>query len=177
MYYSYRGKDGVLPGVRLATSQDGKTWTRQFNPNDPRGMGQIFQSTPNAYYEWHQILKIENTYVLNIEVGIEHGARWRPVLAVSTDPVKGWAQLDPDTMLQTKWEGLYSDDTLFHVATPAFYRIEDKWYLFCQACAKPGNGIYTDGAWEMWAVECNLKIPTRPGHADVYVPGTPTTGK
>ena len=54
MYYSYRGKDGILPGIRLATSVDGKTWTRHFNTEDPRGMGQIFTSVPNAYYEWHQ---------------------------------------------------------------------------------------------------------------------------
>lgn len=170
MYYSYRGKDGVLPGIRLATSRDGKTWTRLFNADDPRGMGQIFQSTPNAYYEWHQFLKVDDTYVLSIEVGIEHGKRWRPVLAVSTDPVKGWTQLDPDTMLQTKWEGLYSDNTLYHVATPALYKIEDKWYLFCQACARPGNDVYTDGAWEMWGVECNRRIPTRPGCADLWIP-------
>ncbi len=105
MYYSYRGKDGVLPGIRLATSRDGRQWTRQFNDEDPRGMGQIFASTPNAYYEWHQILKVDNTYVLCIEVGVEHGKRWRPGLAVSTDPVRGWTQLDLDTMLQTQWRG------------------------------------------------------------------------
>ncbi|MEI2726592.1 MAG: hypothetical protein V9H26_24660 [Verrucomicrobiota bacterium] len=46
MYYSYRGKDGILPGLRLATSHDGKTWMRHFNEKDPRGMGQIFPSTP-----------------------------------------------------------------------------------------------------------------------------------
>ena len=55
MYYSYRGKDGILPGIRLATSTDGKKWTKHFNADDPRGMGQIFRSTPNAYYEWHQV--------------------------------------------------------------------------------------------------------------------------
>ncbi|MCC6155602.1 MAG: hypothetical protein IT367_17665, partial [Candidatus Hydrogenedentes bacterium] len=175
MYYSYRGKDGILPGIRLATSHDGKTWTRHFNESDPRGMGQIFESTPNAYYEWHQIQKIDNTYVLLIEVGIEHGKRWRPVLAVSTDPVKGWTQLDPDRMLQTKWEGLYSDETLYHVATPALYQFNSKWYLYVQACAKPGNDVYTDGAWEMWAVECNCKIPTREGMADIYIPGVADT--
>ena len=61
MYYSCRGKDGTLPGLRLATSRDGKTWTRQFNEQDPRGMGQIFVSTPNAYYEWRQISKVGGT--------------------------------------------------------------------------------------------------------------------
>jgi len=173
MYYSYRGKDGVLPGIRLATSHDGKTWTRHFNADDPRGMGQIFQSTPNAYYEWHQILKVEKTYALCIEVGVEHGARWRPGLAVSTDPVKGWTQLDLDTVLQTKWQGLYDDRTLYHVATPALYLIEGNWYLFVQACGKPGNDNYIDGAWEMWGVTCGRKITTRPGCADLYIPGLP----
>ena len=146
MYYSYRGRDGVLPGIRLATSTDGKTWTRHFNESDPRGMGQIFESTPNAYYEWHQAFKVDNTYVLCIEVGVEHGVRWRPGLAVSTDPVKGWTQLDVDTMLQTKWQGLYRDDTMYHVATPALYRIEGKWYLFVQACGRPATGNYIDAA-------------------------------
>jgi hypothetical protein len=171
MYYSYRGKDGVLPGIRLATSQDGKTWKRQFNQEDPRGMGQIFTSTPNAYYEWHQIFKIENTYVLCIEVGIDRGARWRPVLAVSTHPAQEWTQLPVDTMLQTKWQGLYDDRTLYHVATPALYPIEGRWYLFAQACGRPGNDNYIDGAWEMWAVTCDRVTPTRPGCAELHIPG------
>ncbi|MBC7368729.1 MAG: hypothetical protein H7343_18295 [Undibacterium sp.] len=174
MYYSYRGKDGTLPGLRLATSGDGKTWTRHFNEKDPRGMGQIFESTPGAYYEWHQISKINGTYVLAIEVGVEKGKRWRAGLAVSQHPDRGWQQLDVDTVLQTKWEGLYRDDTMFHVATPAFYQFEGKWYLYVQACPLPGNGNYIDGHWDMWAVACDLKISTLPGHADIYIPGKRT---
>jgi len=173
MYYSYRGKDGTLPGIRIATSSDGKSWTRHFNADDPRGMGQVFESTPNAYYEWHQISALAGTYVLCIEVGVDHGVRWRPVLAVSTDPTKGWTQLDVDTMLQTKWQGLYDDRTLYHVATPALYRISGKWYLFAQACGRPGNDNYIDGAWEMWCVACDRAIPTRRGCSDVYIPGLP----
>ena len=121
MYYSYRGKDGILPGLRLATSHNGKTWTRQYNEKDLRGMGQIFKSTPGAYYEWHQALKIGSTYFLSIEVGISSGKRWHPVIAVSKEPSTGWPQIDVDTVLQTKWEGLYRDDLIYHVATPAFY--------------------------------------------------------
>lgn len=170
MYYSYRGKDGTLPGIRLATSKDGKNWERHFNPDDPRGMGQIFESTPEAYYEWHQFLKVDDTYILCIEVGIEYGKRWRPVLAVSKDPVKGWKQLDPETMLQTKWTGLYDDTTLYHVATPALYQIEGKWFLFVQACGRPTNDNYIDGGWEMWGIACEKKIPTLPGYADLYIP-------
>lgn len=173
MYYSYRGKDGTLPGIRLATSADGKHWTRQFNDADPRGMGQIFESTPNAYYEWHQVFKKDNTYVLCIEVGVEHGERWRPGLAVSTDPAKGWKQLPLDTVLQTKWTGLYEDKTMFHVATPALYEIGGKWYLYVQACGRPGNDNYIDGAWEMWGVACERKIPTLPGLTELFIPGKP----
>ena len=100
MYYSYRGKNGTLPGLRLATSADGKTWKRHYNQADPRGMGHIFASTPNAYYEWHQAMKVADTYVLTIEVGTEKGKRWRPVVAVSRAPDTGWKQLDVDTLLR-----------------------------------------------------------------------------
>lgn len=173
MYYSYRGKDGVLPGIRLATSHDGKTWKRHFNTSDPRGMGQVFRSTPAAYYEWHQVFKQGRTYVLCIEVGVNRGARWRPVLAVSKDPVQGWTQLDVDTMLQTQWHGLYEDRTLYHVATPALYQIGGKWYLFAQACGRPAKDNYIDGAWEMWCIPCNRVISTCPGCAELSIPGMP----
>jgi hypothetical protein len=173
MYYSYRGKDGILPGIRLATSHDGKTWTRHYNEKDPRGMGQIFKSTPGAYYEWHQVSKIGGTYVLSIEVGISAGKRWRPVIAVSRHPDTGWEQVDVDTVLQTKWEGLYRDDTIYHVATPAFYRIGAKWYLYTQACPLPGNGNYIDGQWDMWCFECDRLVPTLPGCESIYIPGRP----
>jgi hypothetical protein len=174
MYYSYRGKDGILPGLRLATSPDGKTWTRHYNEKDPRGMGQIFKSTPGAYYEWHQVFKIGGTYFLSMEVGIAAGKRWRPVIAVSKNPATGWTQTDVDTVLQTKWEGLYRDDTIYHVATPAFYQIRGKWYLYTQACPLPGNGIYTDGHWDLWCFACDRLIPTLPGCEGIYIPGQPT---
>jgi hypothetical protein len=172
MYYSYRGRNGVLPGIRLATSHDGKTWMKKFNDEDPRG--RVFRSTPRAYYEWHQVLKVDKTYVLCMEVGIKYGERWRPVLAVSQDPVKGWEQLDPDTMLQTQWGSVYTDETIYHVATPALHQIDGKWYLFAQACGRPATNNYIDGAWEMWAFRCNRVIPTRPGCANLIIPGTPT---
>ena len=176
MYYSYRGKDGILPGIRLATSVDGKTWTRHFNTEDPRGMGQIFASVPNTYYEWHQIFKVNDTYVLSIEVGVEKGQRWRPALAVSKSPRSGWRQLPVDTVLQTGWHGLYRDDAMYHVATPAFYPIDGRWYLYAQACPLPANRNYIDGAWDLWVVESGRRICTLPGFAEVWVPGQPVLG-
>jgi hypothetical protein len=83
-------------------------------------------------------------------------------------------QLELDTMLQTKWQGLYNDRTLYHVATPALYEIEGKWYLFAQACGRPANDDYIDGAWEMRCVACDRVIPTRPGCAVLWIPGGPT---
>ena len=171
MYYSYRGKDGILPGLRLATSRDGRTWTRHYNEKDPRGMGQILESTPGAYYEWHQVSKTGGTYVLSIEVGTSAGKRWRPVIAVSQHSTTGWAQINVDALLQTKWEGLYRDDTIYHVATPALYQIKGKWYLYAQACPLPGNGNYIDGHWDLWCVACDRLIPTLPGCGGIYIPG------
>jgi len=177
MYYSYRGKDGILPGLRLASSRDGKTWNRHYNEKDPRGMGQIFHSTPGAYYEWHQASRIGGTYLLCIEVGVAAGKRWRPVIAVSRHPATGWAQMDVDALLQTKWEGLYRDDTIYHVATPARYQIAGKWYLYAQACPLPANGNYIDGQWDLWCVACDRLVPTLPGCESIYIPGQPTVGK
>jgi len=171
MYYSYRGKNGTLPGIRLASSRDGKSWTRRFDTSDPRGMGHLFPSTPDAYYEWHQISKIGDTYVLAIKVGTEKGKRWRPVIAVSRSPDSGWTQLDVDAVLQTKWTGLYRDDTMYHVATPAFYQIEGRWYLYVQACPQPGNGNYIDGHWDMWCIASDRLIPTVPGADNIFIPG------
>jgi len=177
MYYSYRGKDGILPGIRLATSTDGKVWTRHFNEKDPRGMGQIFASTPGAYYEWHQAFKIGGTYFLSIEVGVSAGKRWRPVIAVSKDPASGWLQTDVDAVLQTKWTGLYRDDTIYHVATPAFYQISGQWYLYAQACPRPGNGNYIDGQWDLWCFKCDRSIPSLPGYESIHIPGQSASGE
>jgi hypothetical protein len=172
MYYSYRGRNGVLPGIRMATSADGKTWRRHYNPDDTRRMGHLFASTPDAYYEWHQVFKVANTYVLSMEVGTSHGERWRPVLAVSRRPDSGWEQLDVDTVLQTRWPGIYSDNTIYHVATPAFYRIGRRWFLYTQACPLPADRNYIDGNWDMWCFACDRRIPTRPGLAGLFIPGS-----
>ena len=94
---------------------------------------------------------------------------------MSQDPATGWTQLDVDTVLQTKWTGLYRDDTMYHVATPAFYRIGEKWYLYVQACPLPGNGNYIDGHWDMWCIACDQLISTRPGCENIFIPGLPVT--
>ena len=108
--------------------------------------------------------------MLCIEVGVDHGKRWRPVLAVSTDPSRGWTQLDINKMLQTKWVGLYDDRTIYHVATPALYQIAGRWYLFAQACGRPLDDNYIHGAWELWCFRCDHNASTTRGCADVWTP-------
>ena len=169
LYYSYRDKDRTLPGIRYAASPDGKHWQRHWHNADPRGLGHLFPSLPDAYYEWHQIRKIGRTYVLSMEVGPERGRQWRTVLAVSRDPVHGWAQLDADRLLQMQWRGCYDEKTIYHVATPAFYEIGGQGYLFTQACARPDNDNYIDGNWELWAFACERPL-TLPGGDVLMVP-------
>ena len=79
-----------------------------------------------------------------------------------------------DALLQTKWDGLYRDDTIYHVATPALYQIEGKWYLYTQACPLPANGNYIDGHWDLWCFACDRLIPTLPGYDSIYIPGQPS---
>jgi hypothetical protein len=65
----------------------------------------------------------------------------------------------------------YRDETIYHVATPGFYQIGDKWYLYTQACPLPGNGNYIDGHWDLWCFACDRLIPTLPGCESIYIPG------
>ena len=82
-----------------------------------------------------------------------------------------------DTVLQTGWEGIYRDDAIFHVATPAFYLIDGKWYLYVQACPQPTNHNYIDGQWDLWCFSLVSTIPTLPGLAKLFIPGKPTVAK
>lgn len=134
-------------------------------------MGHVFASTPDAYYEWHQVARINGTYVLTMEVGTEQGKRWRPVIAVSRRPDRGWTQLDVDTALQTHWGEVYRDETIFHVATPAFHQVGKRWYLFAQACPLPADHNYLDGRWDLWCFACDREIATLPGHTNLFIPG------
>jgi hypothetical protein len=59
----------------------------------------------------------------------------------------------------------------YHVATPAFYQIWEKWYLYTQACPLPDNGNYIDGHWDLWCFACDRLIPTLPGCESIYIPG------
>ncbi len=145
--YSYRTAKEVLPGVRLATSPDGKHWTKQ------PGADLLSAAPESQYIEWHQVYKIKNQYVMLYE-GYNGGTRWGADVAISSSLTSGWKKAPIDVFDQTKWTG-YSDETMFHVATPAIYQIKGKWYLYFQAAH---SGYYIKQHWALWAMECNQVV-------------------
>lgn len=146
-FYSYRTAHQVLPGIRLATSSDGKQWAKVAGPD-------LLVAAPESLYiEWHQVVKIGKRYVMLYE-GYNGGTRWGADVATSSTLTTGWKKASVGLIDQTKWEN-YSDKTLFHVATPALYRISGRWYLFFQGAAA---GPYSIQHWALWGMECDLSF-------------------
>ena len=144
MFYSYRNETKTLPGIRLATSRDGKHWTKVPGPD-------LLAAAPEQLYiEWHQVYKIGNRYVLLYE-GYNGGTRWGADVATSSSLTTGWKKAPAKLIDQTKWPN-YSDKTMFHVATPAIYQINNKWYMYFQAARA---GEYNSQNWALWGIECD----------------------
>jgi hypothetical protein len=144
LFYSYRTAADTLPGIRLATSDDGKHWTKAPGPD-------LLTAAPEqVYIEWHQLCKIGNKYVLFYE-GYNGGSRWGADVATSYNLTHGWKKWPVNLIDQTKWPG-YSD-RLFHVATPAIYNINAQWYMYFQAA--PSGGPYGWQHWAMWCIQCD----------------------
>lgn len=140
--YSYRTPNAVLPGLRLASSTDGRRWTKQ------PGADLLSAAPESVYIEWHQIYRIGRRYVMLYE-GYNGGTRWGADIAISDHLTSGWKKAPPGMIDQTKWLN-YADDSLFHVATPALYRIGGHWYLYFQAARK---GYYIRQNWALWGLQ------------------------
>ncbi|MCY3018928.1 MAG: hypothetical protein NTW87_07865 [Planctomycetota bacterium] len=141
-FYSYRTATQTLPGIRLATSSDGKQWKKEPGPD-------LLSAGPESqYYEWHQVYKIADRYVMMLEA-YNGGTRWRANVAISSKLTKGWKKAPIDLIDQTQWPG-YSEDTQFHIATPAIYNINNKWYMYVQAAH---SGYYIVQHWAMYGIE------------------------
>ena len=140
--YSYRTDKQVLPGVRLATSPDGRKWTKVPGPD-------LLTSAPESLYiEWHQVQRIGERFVMIYE-GYNGGTRWGADLAMSTSLTAGWKKAPVDLIDQTRWAD-YADTTMFHVATPALYPFGGKWQLYVQAAPA---GAYYSQHWTLWGLE------------------------
>ena len=144
MFYSYRNETKTLPGIRLATSRDGKHWAKVSGPD-------LLTAAPEqVYIEWHQVYKIGNRYVMLYE-GYNRGIRWGAGVATSSSLTTGWQKAPLNLFDQTQWAD-YSDETMFHVATPAIYDINNKWYMYFQAAQ---SGDYGRQHWTGWCIECD----------------------
>jgi predicted GH43/DUF377 family glycosyl hydrolase len=137
--YSYRTAKKVLPGLRLAISTDGTHWRKESGPD------LLIAAPESQYIEWHQVYKIGKRYVMLYE-GYNGGKRWGADIAFSDRLTSGWKKAPLGMIDQTRWEN-YSDQTLFHVATPALYQIRGHWYLYFQAARA---GYYIRQNWALW---------------------------
>lgn len=144
MYYSYRGSE-VLPGIRYATSSDGKSWVK-------RGDGDILFRGPDGspdshYFEWKQVFKAYNKNILLWEAF--NGKEWTACMASSDHPAGPWIKSSFNPVFRpTGIDGTF--DKLF-VATPAFYLINNKWYFYYVGASDGGN--YNYNTWDMGAGE------------------------
>jgi hypothetical protein len=138
LYYSYRTRSGqVLPGIRLATSQDGLRWTKA---------GQILSCTPGSYdakyYEWHQILKLGQDYVLVSECFDGH--HWCAGAAHSKSAAVGWARSEKPLLRHSGVPGSFD---VHHVATPAIFDVGSRVMLFFQGGNNPDH--YALSNWDI----------------------------
>jgi hypothetical protein len=149
--YSYRTSKSTLPGLRLATSGDGKAWTKAPGPD-------LLTAAPESLYiEWHQVSKIDGRYVLLYEA-YNGGQRWVADVATSAELTRGWKKAPVSLIDQTRWPA-YADDTMYHVATPALYRVGGKWHLYFQAAPK---GPYLVQRWTMGCLEADAVVAGLP---------------
>lgn len=63
-YYNWRDSGTVLPGLRYASSSDGKTWTKGGGAGDLTGVTRLDNSPWSAYFESQQALYVDGKYLL-----------------------------------------------------------------------------------------------------------------
>jgi len=143
MYYSYRDTSDILPGIRYATSKDGKVWTKQGSGNIlSRGMA---GSPDTQYFEWKQCFKSFGKYIMIWEAF--DGKVWTICMASADSPSGPWVKSAKNPIFRPSGiRGTF--DELF-VATPAFYTFNGKWYLYYQGANNGGD--YNFNTWDMGA--------------------------
>ena len=139
MYYSYRNSD-ILPGIRYALSKDGKIWLK-------KGKGDILSRSTGGpdskYFEWKQCFKAFNKYIIIWEAF--NGIEWSACMASSNFPKGPWTKSKRNPIF--KPSGIEGSFDKSFVATPAFYLINHKWYLFYQGANNGGN--YNYNTWDL----------------------------
>jgi len=125
MYYSYRQGGNVLPGIRVATSTDGITWTKV---GDVLALG-TYPAWDSQYIEHSNVYYIESHYVLLYEGYGGSGLRpWQIGLAYSTDPLATFTKFTGNPILSPSEKGGTFDE--YHVDTASFFYKSGVWYMF-----------------------------------------------
>ena len=144
---SYWGQTTPLtePGIRHATSSDGIHWTKDTGCANVLSTG-VPPASDSAFIEWHQVQKIGPYYVISYE-GYNNN-NWTANLAYSVNPAGPFVKsLENPVFSGTFNSGDWDQN---HIATPAYYQIGTKWYLFYQGSAGGlGGGNYGASPWSV----------------------------
>jgi hypothetical protein len=150
MYYSYRhDSTGILPGIRYATSDDGINWKKQDTGNiiSRGGAG----SPDSKYFEWKQCFKAFNKYIITWEAF--NGKEWAICMASAENPNGPWVKSPKNPIFRPT--GVKNTFDELYVATPAFYLINNIWYLYYVGASTGGN--YNFNTWDMGAAILHIK--------------------
>jgi hypothetical protein len=169
MYYSYRTPPPLqqtLPGIRCATSADGKHWTKL--PGDVIHVG-----PPGSYDSTHiegaQAFKIGATYV--IMYSCFDGARYMSALASSASPTGGF--------LKSAWNPIFQPSEVSghwdheQESTAVITGIAGRDYLYYQGTNTPGD--YNAAIWHMGVAALGAPPSDAPvviGNAGFEAPAT-----
>lgn len=157
MHYSYRTATKILPGIRLAVSDDGTRFTKPGTEVLPAGPQGTFDS---CYIEWHQLSKIGAEYVELYEA--YDGKNWSIGMACANNPAGGFTKTAMNPVFQRSGAAGSFDEV--HVATPAMYRINGRWLLFYVGAnlASSHPSSYSYAHWDMGIAE--LRSPGLRAH-------------
>lgn len=145
LYYSYRTQTRVLPGIRVAVSQDGLHWEKTGQ--------EILSVAPGGYdsryYEFHQALKLGEDYVLLSECF--NGSNWCLGAAHSQHPTEGWQKSPRPLFERSDIPGSFD---VHHLATPTLFEIDGKAMLFYQGGNNAENYIMSN--WDIGVAVAEL---------------------
>jgi hypothetical protein len=168
MYYSYRNGGTVLPGIKLAHSSDGISWTKDNIQVLTHGADGTYDST---YIEWHQILKLDDKFVLIYECyGNVGGVSVYQGAMASCSTYNGtFVKSSKNPIVPPSPSGWDNG----HTGTQAAYYINGQWYLYYQGTT---SGYYNDGKWSMGAATITTGLSTTtPAPTTTTSPGSTTT--
>lgn len=138
MYYSYRTAGATLPGIRVATSADGESWSKV---GDILSIGAA-GTWDDTYIEHHQIMYVYDHYVLVYEA--YDGARWACGMAYGTDPIAAFTKFAGNPIITRS--GISGAFDEHQVATPFLFLHNDVWYLFFVG---GDNASYGSAVWKI----------------------------